>query len=251
MKRVRPDIIVNAAAYTAVDGAESDESLAARINAEAPAVLAQAALEHGAWLIHYSTDYVFGGDRGPYSEDDPTNPLNAYGRTKRAGEVEVERSGCMHLIFRSSWVYGARGGNFLLTILRLARERDTLGVVDDQIGAPTWSRTIADATASVLARLGERGYDPVLSGIYHLANGGEATWFQFASLIVEETRELRDRSPRVQPISTAEYPTPARRPADSRLNTTKLTTTFGVTLPHWRAAALQCLAELKVSGKTT
>lgn len=248
VNRVRPEIIVNAAAYTAVDAAESNEALAFRINAEAPATLAAIAREIDAWLIHYSTDYVFDGERGPYSESDPTNPLNAYGRTKQAGEDAVRRSACPHLIFRSSWVYGARGGNFLRTILRLAAERETLGVVDDQKGAPTWSRTIAEVTAAVLARLEERGYDRALSGIYHLANGGEATWYQFASLIVAETGDLRRSSARVKPITTAEYPTPARRPADSRLDTSKLTSTFGVALPHWREAALLCLAEVRAMG---
>lgn len=245
---MRPHIIVNAAAYTAVDAAESQEELASRINAEAPATLAAMARELEAWLIHYSTDYVFDGQRGPYLETDATNPLNVYGRTKLAGEAAVQRSGCSYLIFRSSWVYGARGGNFLLTILRLARERETLGVVDDQKGAPTWSRTIAEVTAAVLARLDQRGYEPALSGVYHLANTGETTWYQFASLIVDETRELRKSSPRLHPIATTEYPTPARRPADSRLDTTKLTSTFGVTLPHWRDAALLCLAEVKAMG---
>jgi len=251
VKRVRPAIIVNAAAYTAVDGAESNEALASRINAEGPGALADAAREQNAWLVHYSTDYVFDGKGGPYTETDATNPINAYGRTKQAGEDAIQRSGCQHLIFRGSWVYGARGGNFLRTILRLARERESIGVVNDQKGAPTWSRTIADVTAAVLVRLDERGYDPALSGIYHLANSGEATWYEFASLIVDETRELRQSSPRVQPITTAEYPTPARRPADSRLNTSRLTSTFGVTLTHWRTAALLCLAELKASGTDT
>lgn len=248
VKRVNPDIIVNAGAYTAVDAAESNEALASRINTEGPATLAATARELNAWLVHYSTDYVFDGNSGPYSETDPANAPNVYGRTKQAGDEAIQASGCSHLILRSSWVYGARGHNFLRTILRLAREREILTVVDDQKGAPTWSRTIADITATVLARLDERGFDPELSGLYHLTSAGETTWYEFARLIVDETRQLRDSSPRVQPIGTADYSTPARRPPDSRLDTTKLARTFGVTLPHWRSEALLCLAEIKATG---
>jgi dTDP-4-dehydrorhamnose reductase len=249
VKQVSPDVVVNAGAYTAVDAAESNEALAYRINAEGPATLAAAARDHDAWLIHYSTDYVFDGKNGPYVETDPTNPLNVYGRTKRAGEVAIERSGCSYLIFRSSWVYGARGHNFLKTILRLAGERELLTVVDDQIGVPTWSRTIADTTGTVLARLADRGFDRGLSGIYHLASAGETTWYHFAELVVQQTAELRDSSPRIQPISSAQYSTPAQRPADSRLDTSRLYRTFGITLPDWRSDALLCLEELKSAGK--
>jgi dTDP-4-dehydrorhamnose reductase len=245
VKRVRPDIIVNAGAYRAADAAESHEALVRQINTEAPAALAAVARELNAWLVHYSSDYVFDGTGGPHTESAPTGPLNAYGRSKLAGDQAVQSSGCAHLIFRVSWVYGLRGHNFLKTILRLAAERDVLTVVNDQIGAPTWSRTIADVTAVALARLDERRFDPELSGLYNLASGGEASWFDFASFIIDETKELRRTRPRVDAIPTAEYPRPARRPADSRLDTTKIATTFGVTLPHWRTAALLCLAELK------
>ncbi len=245
VQRVRPDVIVNAAAYTAVDTAEQEENLAYLINAEAPAALAATARELNAWLVHYSTDYVFDGSSGPYTETSATSPLNAYGRTKRAGEEAIQRSGCLHVILRTSWVYGARGKNFLNTMLRLACEREVLRIVDDQIGAPTWSRTIADVTATLLARLDERRRDADLAGIYHLASRGETSWYGFARLIVDETRCLREASPRVEAILTADYPLPAQRPRDSRLDCRKLAEAFSVNLPEWQDAALLCLDEVK------
>ena len=245
VERVRPAVIVNAAAYTAVDAAEQEEDLAYRINADSPATLAEAARELNAWLVHYSTDYVFDGKSGPYSETDATNPLNAYGRTKQAGDEAIQRSGCLYVILRTSWVYGARGKNFLNTILRLAREREVLRIVDDQIGAPTWSRTIADVTAALLARLDERRFDADLAGIYHLVSQGETSWYGFARLIVEETRSLRETSPHVEAILTEDYPLPAKRPRDSRLDCRKLAETFAVNPPNWQDAALLCLDEVK------
>ena len=245
VSKVRPDIIVNSAAYTAVDAAEKEEELAYRVNAESPAMLAQAAREVDAWLVHYSTDYVFDGHGGPYVETAPTAPLNAYGRSKEAGERGIRATGCRHLILRTSWVYGARGQNFLTTILRLARERDVLRIVDDQVGAPTWTRTIADVTATLLSRIEARADGAALAGTYHVVNQGETSWYGFAKLVVEETRATRDASPRVDPITTAEYPSPARRPRDSRLDSRRVTATFGVHLPHWRDAALLCLEELR------
>ncbi|MSR12951.1 MAG: dTDP-4-dehydrorhamnose reductase [Gammaproteobacteria bacterium] len=243
VERVRPDVIVNAAAYTAVDAAEQEEDLAYRINADGPAVLAEAARELNAWLVHYSTDYVFDGTRGPYSETDATRPLNAYGRTKRAGEEAIAAAGCKHVILRTSWVYGARGKNFLNTMLRLAREQEVLRVVDDQIGAPTWSRTIADVTAAILTRLDERRFSPDMSGIYHLASQGETSWYGFARLIIEETRSLRESSPRIEAISTEAYPLPAQRPRDSRLDCRKLTEIFRLTFPTWQDAARLCFKD--------
>lgn len=245
VRRVCPAIIVNAVAYTAVDTAEQEENLAYRINAEAPAALAETARELNAWLVHYSTDYVFDGRSGPYSETSATNPLNTYGRTKRAGEEAIERSGCRHVILRTSWVYGARGNNFLNTMLRLAREREELRIVDDQIGAPTWSRTVADVTAALLARLDERRFDGDLAGIYHLTGQGESSWHGFARLIIEETRSLRVTSPQIKAIPSSEYRLPAQRPRDSRLDCRKLVETFSVNLPNWRDAALLCLDEVK------
>ncbi len=245
VQRVRPAVIVNAAAYTAVDVAEQEENLAYRINAESPAALAETARELNAWLVHYSTEYVFDGRSGPYSEANATSPLNVYGRTKRAGEEAIQRSGCLHVILRTSWVYGARGKNFLNTMLQLAREREVLRIVDDQIGAPTWSRTIADVTAVLLARLDERRCDANLAGIYHLASQGETSWCGFASLIVEETRSLRETSPRIEAVLTEDYPLPAQRPMDSRLDCSKLAEAFSINLPAWQDAARFCLDEIK------
>jgi dTDP-4-dehydrorhamnose reductase len=245
VSEVRPDIIVNSAAYTAVDAAEKEEELAYRVNAESPAALAQAAKDVDAWLVHYSTDYVFDGDGGPYAETARTAPLNAYGRSKEVGERGIRATGCRHLILRTSWVYGVRGQNFLTTILRLARERDVLRIVNDQIGAPTWTRTIADVTATVLSRIEARPDGAALGGTYHVASQGETSWYEFAKLVVEATQTIRDASPRLDPITTEEYPSPARRPRDSRLDSRKVTAAFGVHLPHWRDAALLCLEELK------
>lgn len=244
LDEVRPDAIVNAAAYTAVDRAESEPELASAINAAAPALLAQEAARRGALLIHYSTDYVFDGAKAaPYVETDPTAPLGAYGRSKLAGEEGIRAAGCEHLIFRTSWVYGARGANFLRTILRLAAEREELRVVNDQIGAPTWARLIAEATAHALKQaMRERRDRAFRSGTYHLAAAGETSWHGFASAIVAGRSGLRVKA--VTPIATADYPLPAPRPANSRLDTGAFRARFGLVLPDWRDCLPLCLEEI-------
>jgi dTDP-4-dehydrorhamnose reductase len=252
IRACRPAWIVNAAAHTAVDKAESEEPLARAINAEAPRVMAEEARKIGAGLIHYSTDYVFDGSKKtPYTEDDPANPQNAYGRTKLEGELAVRESGAAHLIFRTAWVYAPRGRNFLLTILRLATQREELRIVSDQIGAPTLSREIARATVSVLSSLfGDEGAAPSLpdvSGTYHMTAGGETSWYDFAAAILERAKTTSHTAwlesatgglpiiaQRVVPITTGEFPTPARRPAYSVLSNAKLNRVFSVQLPDWR-----------------
>lgn len=245
--QVRPALIVNPAAYTAVDQAESQPELAMRINAEAPGVMAEEARKLGAAIVHYSTDYVFDGSKaGPYMEDDVASPLSVYGRTKLAGEQAIQASGALYLIFRTSWVYGMRGKNFLLTVQRLAQERDELRIVNDQHGAPTWCRTVADATAYALAgiRSGkvELGIDQDLlrerSGVYHLTAQGQTTWHGFAQTII--ARWSMERTPRVTPISTSDYPLPAKRPTNSVLSCERFTRTF-CRLPHWDSALRLCL----------
>jgi dTDP-4-dehydrorhamnose reductase len=244
LDEVRPDVIVNAAAYTAVDRAENEPDLAHAVNAAAPALLAQEAKQRGALLIHYSTDYVYDGTKAaPYIETDPTNPLGAYGRSKLAGEAGIRAAGADHLIFRTSWVYAARGANFLRTILRLAAERDELRVVSAQIGAPTWSRLIAEATAHALKQsMQERRGGAFRSGTYHLAAAGETSWHGFASAIVEGRKGLRVKA--VTPIAAADYPTPAKRPANSRLDTGAFRARFGLALPDWRDCLPLCIEEL-------
>lgn len=239
IRRVQPQLIVNPAAYTAVDKAESEPALAHRINAEAPAVMAEEARALGAALVHYSTDYVFDGSQAsPRVEDDPLGPLNVYGASKLAGEQAIVAAGIPHLIFRTSWVYGMRGKNFLLTMLRLAKERDELKVVADQHGAPTWSRTIADTTAQVLAQAhaGGREWWVQNSGIYHLSAQGQTTWHEFTQAIVEEA----GLSCNVLPITTADYPTPARRPTYSVMSSERLMTRF-CHLPDWKEALHLCM----------
>ena len=230
-----PEVIVNAAAYTAVDKAETETALATQINADAPGVMAAEAARRGALLVHYSTDYVFAGTKGtPYTEDDPTGPLGAYGRTKLAGEEAVRAAGGSHLIFRLCWVYGNRGANFLLTMQRLARERDEVRVVADQHGCPTWSRMIAEATAQALRCLHTREDARAVSGTYHLCASGQTSWHEFARATIDAVPAERRRCREVRAITTAEYPTPARRPAYSVLETTKLERVFGLRLPDWR-----------------
>lgn len=237
VRAVRPNLIVNPAAYTAVDKAESEPDLARAINVLAPAAMAEEAKALGAAMVQYSTDYVFDGSKtGAYIETDQPNPLSVYGRTKLEGELAVAAAGIPHLILRTSWVYGMRGKNFLLTMLRLAAEREELRVVNDQYGAPTWSRTVADTTSLVLARSREAGWWERNSGIYHLTSGGATTWFAFASAIMENA----DLPCRVSPISSAEYQMPAQRPSNSLLNCDKLTQQMSA-LPEWRAALALCM----------
>ena len=235
VRAAKPALIVNAAAYTAVDLAEREADLAYAVNARAPGILAEEARHLGAVLIHYSTDYVFDGTRRtPYPEDAPTGPLNVYGASKLEGERAVAAAGAHALVFRTSWVYGLTGRNFLLTIRRLAAERDELRIVADQTGVPNWSRTLAEATTRIVAMglsaMAER------SGLYHLSSTGEATWHAFAQAIVGATSKVR-----VVPIATAEYPTPARRPAYGVLATVGFERTFGFALPGWREDLERCL----------
>ena len=245
VRRVAPDVIVNAAAYTAVDKAESEPELARTINAQAPGVLADEAEKIGAWLIHYSTDYVFDGSgERPRNEVDLTGPLSVYGQTKLEGEQAVALC-AKHLVFRTSWVYAARGGNFAKTMLRLAAERDHLRVIDDQIGAPTGAELIADVTAHAVCAV--QGH-PELAGIYHLAASGETSWHAYARFVIEHARAaglaLRVEPERIEPIPTSAYPTPARRPLNSRLATSKLQAAFGLCLPDWRVGVQRMLDEL-------
>ncbi|MDD5329858.1 MAG: dTDP-4-dehydrorhamnose reductase [Sulfuricella sp.] len=234
-----PDLIVNAAAHTAVDKAESEPDLAMAINGVAPGIMAEEAGRLGAAMVHYSTDYVFDGARTtPYTEEDAPNPLSVYGKTKLAGERAVQAAGIPHLIFRTSWVYGLRGRNFLLTVLRLAKERDELKIVDDQFGAPTWSRMIAEATAQILAQrkdLNEVG------GLYHLTAAGQTSWHGFTRAILDHAAKP---SPRLVAIPTADYPLPAPRPRNSALDNTKMRQAFGLALPAWDAALALCSQEL-------
>lgn len=248
IRDLKPSAIVNAAAYTAVDRAESEPDLARRINRDAPAVLAEEAARLDAWLVHYSTDYVFDGTgAGAYAETDATAPLNVYGRTKRDGEEAIAASGCRHLIFRTSWIHGAHGGNFIKTMLRLAAERPALRVVADQIGTPTGAELVADVTAHALRRAMDRN-DGHLSGVYHLAAAGETSWRDFAVLVLAEAQKLglpMKASPEtVEAIGTSDYPTPAKRPANSRLDTKKLRKAFGIHLPPWQAPVQRVVAEL-------
>jgi dTDP-4-dehydrorhamnose reductase len=242
----RPDVVVNAAAHTAVDKAESEPELARCLNATAPAALAQAAAQIGALLVHYSTDYVFNGQgQSPWQEDDATGPLSVYGQTKREGEQAIVASGCAYLIFRTSWVYAARGGNFAKTMLRLAAERERLTVIDDQWGAPTGAELLADVTAhAVVHALRDRQN---LSGIYHLAAAGETTWHGYASHVIAQARQLQPgldlKVNEIAPVPTSAFPTPAQRPRNSRLNTQKLRQAFGLVLPAWQQGVNRMLAE--------
>ena len=245
VNHAQPDLIVNAAAYTAVDRAESEPDIANAINGIAPGILAEEARRRGILLVHYSTDYIFdGSSSSPYDEDDAAKPLNVYGKTKYAGEVAIRQVDPRHLILRTSWVYGARGKNFLLTIRRLARERDTLNVVSDQTGAPTWSRAIAETTAQVLARCwGSQSVEALsaTSGTFHLTASGATSWYGFARAL------LRDmvKTPSIKCITTAEYATPAARPKNSLLSNAKLEHTFGIALSDWQTQLDLCLEELE------
>jgi dTDP-4-dehydrorhamnose reductase len=245
MRRLRPRVIVNAAAYTAVDRAESEPELCAKINAEAPGAIAEEARRLGALLIHYSTDYVFDGTKGsPYVESDRSAPLSVYGSAKLAGERAIEAAGGTFVVLRTSWVYGTRGTNFLRTMLRLARERTELRVVNDQVGAPTWSRWIAEMTAAVVAQAVAR--DDPASGVYHLTPAGSTTWYEFARCILDgDPRREEHVCQSVVPIATVEFPTPARRPPYSVLDTRAFRDRFGLPLPHWRDQLELVLDELR------
>jgi dTDP-4-dehydrorhamnose reductase len=254
IREVRPQWIINAAAYTAVDQAERDEATARTVNEEAPAVIAEEAKKIGAALVHYSTDYVFDGSKkSPYEETDAPNPINVYGKTKFGGERAIQESGAHHLIFRTEWVYATQGRNFLLTILRLATQKQELRIVADQIGSPTTSREIAAATVKLISQLMDREEGvrslATIGGIYNMTAEGETSWYEFAKAILEEasatarsipwvkaaTKGMPFLSERVLPITTAEYPTTARRPAYSVLSTRRLHDRFGIRLPSWRA----------------
>jgi dTDP-4-dehydrorhamnose reductase len=266
VRHIKPNVIVNAAAYTAVDKAESEAKLTHQINALGPAVLAEEACSTGAWLVHYSTDYVFNGSgTTPWQEDDPTDPLNMYGHSKLAGEQAIRETACRHLIFRTSWVYAARGNNFAKTMLRLAWERDSLRVINDQIGAPTGADLIADITAHAIRQVLHlhQQTDPTttctnraaktnannsdLSGTYHLAAGGETSWFSYARHVLTCAQQLgvklKAQPQAIEPVPTSAFPTPARRPGNSRLNTHKLQRTFHLHLPPWQDGVQRMLHE--------
>lgn len=248
VEAVQPDVIVNAAAHTAVDKAQSEPELARTINALAPAALAQAAIKTGAWLIHYSTDYVFDGSGSkPWTEQDATGPLSVYGQTKLEGEQAVAQNP-KHLILRTSWVYATRGGNFAKTMLRLAGERDSLTVINDQFGAPTSAELLADVTAHAIRSLQVK---PELAGLYHCIAAGETTWHGYAQFVLEQATALglplKATADKVAPTATSNYPTPAKRPLNSRLDTTKLQAAFGLRLPHWQDGVKRMLIE--IAGK--
>lgn len=245
IQQINPDVIVNAAAYTAVDKAESEPELAQLINAGAPAMLAQQAKLIDAWLVHYSTDYVFDGSGDtPWQETDTANPLSVYGATKLAGEQAIQDSGCQYLIFRTSWVYAARGNNFVKTMLRLAQERESLTVINDQVGAPTGADLLADITAHAI-RMAQAA--PELAGLYHLVAGGKTSWHGFASFVIDyaqkQGHKLKATVDTIAPVPTSAFPTPAKRPHNSRLNTQKLQANFALTLPAWQTGVTRMLAE--------
>ena len=246
VRAVSPQIIVNAAAHTAVDKAESEPDFARALNAASPAVLAREAKALGAWLMHYSTDYVFDGSgSAPWVEDSPTGPLSVYGQTKLEGEQAIRASGCRHLIFRTSWVYAARGGNFAKTMLKLAQERERLTVIDDQIGSPTGAELLADLTAHALRHALRQ---PEVAGTYHAVAQGETSWHGYASHVIEFARAkglpIKVPSSAIAAVPTSTFPTPAKRPHNSRLNTSKLRDTFGVNLPAWQSGVDRMLSEV-------
>ena len=241
---VKPNIIINAAAYTAVDNAENDKVSTNIVNAQAPRVLAEEALKVGAWLVHYSTDYVFDGSgNNAWEEKDESSPLSEYGRSKLAGEQAIENSGCKYLIFRTSWVFGSRGKNFAKTILHLANERETLSVINDQVGAPTSAALLADCTAHALLKAIR---NPELAGLYHLAASGQTTWYEYAKLVIEHARNIGKELlvTEIKPIGTLDYPTPAKRPYNSRLSTAKFSDSFDLVLPKWQQGVIRMLDEI-------
>src|SRR5712692_4779768 len=267
IREIRPQVIVNAAAYTAVDQAETDEMMAQAVNGEAPGVMAKEAKKIGAALVHYSTDYIFDGSKKtPYDESDAANPINVYGKTKFAGEQAIRSSGLPHLIFRTAWVYATRGHNFLLTILRLATEREELRIVSDQVGAPTCAWDVAAATSKILTGLSERNHGEFVfsevSGTYHMSAAGQTTWYDFAKTVLEKAgatsqglvwlakathgRQLIAR--RVVPISTEEFRSPTHRPAYSVLSNSRLKQTFAVALPDWRIQLQGCFVSESIAA---
>ena len=246
VRQLRPQVIVNAAAHTAVDKAESEPEFARLLNATTPGLVAEEAARLGAWLVHYSTDYVFDGSgTRPWVETDTPAPLSVYGATKLEGEQRIQQSGCQHLILRTSWVYAARGGNFAKTMLRLAQERDKLAVIDDQWGAPTGADLLADVTAHAIRHLQHRPQD---GGLYHCVAAGETTWHSYAKFVLEHASKAQQAikiiAKEVAPVPTSAFPTPATRPHNSRLATAKLQTTFGLQLPHWQTGVARMLAEI-------
>ena len=249
IQEYKPDVIVNAGAYTAVDKAESEPEKARRVNAEAVGVMAEEAKKCQAWLVHYSTDYVFDGTKkGPYEVEDTANPISVYGKTKLEGEALIKQHSPKYLIFRTSWVYAARGNNFAKTMLRLARERDALSVVVDQIGAPTSAELIADVTALAIYRIRTQEKPESLTGTYHLVASGETSWHGYAQYVLELAKEkgiaLRVEPANVREINTEDYPTPAARPKNSRLNSQSLTDTFRILLPDWRYHVKRMIEEI-------
>lgn len=246
VRSARPDVIVNAVAHTAVDKAESEPELARQINATVPGLLAQEAARLSALFVHYSTDYVFDGSGTvPWQEGDATGPLSVYGRTKLEGEQRIRQAGGTHLILRTSWVYAARGGNFAKTMLRLAQERDSLSVIDDQWGAPTGADLLADVTAHAIRHL---RLHPEDGGLYHCVAGGETTWNAYAAYVIEQARQIQPalaiKAAQIRAVPTSAFPTPARRPHNSRLDTRKLQSTFGLNLPHWQQGVARMLHEI-------
>jgi len=246
VRQISPNVIINAAAHTAVDKAESESDLAHTINAVGPSVLAQEAMQSGAWLIHYSTDYVFNGSgTQAWSESDTPDPLNVYGKTKLAGEQAIRHSACRHLIFRTSWVYAARGHNFAKTILKLAQQRDDLAVIDDQIGAPTSAELLADVSAHAIRMAIQ---NPALTGLYHLTANGETSWHQYACHVIEFARQagvdIKVKPDAIRAVAGSEFITAAARPKNSRLDTGKLQNAFGLTLPSWQSGINRMLTEI-------
>ena len=251
IRSMAPDVIVNAAAHTAVDKAESEPELVRTINAVAPGVLAREAQRLNAWLIHYSTDYVFDGSGEKlWVETDAVAPLSVYGATKLEGEQLIQQSGCRHLLFRTSWVYGARGGNFAKTMLKLARERESLSVINDQIGAPTGADLLADITALALRTALQR---PELSGLYHVVAGGETSWHGYARFVLDFAQRagvaLKVAADDIKPVPTSAFPTPAKRPHNSRMDTTKLQRAFDLHLPMWQTGVVRMLSEVLTDSK--